>query len=90
MWLNGDTFSLCAWMCILGVTIGLIVGFISIIALISGSYVLGILLIVMLFAVLVWYLGKFAMYPGCFFLVKSDIEIRGTSQIITRLQKLIK
>lgn len=53
--------------------------FVKLVAFITGSHVVGILLILFGIYKLLRCVGTFALYPGCFSYVKADIEIR-TSQ----------
>jgi hypothetical protein len=55
--------------------------FVKLIALLSGSHILGI--VIFLFAIykLLRCIGTFALYPGCFRYIQSDIEIKSTQRI---------
>lgn len=64
--------------CLLVIVVAIIGLFVKFIAIVTSSYLLGILIILVLVGWLLRTVGCFAMYPGCFGLVKSDIEIRAS------------
>ena len=65
-----------------------IVLFLLIVKLVTGSFIVGILLLLTLLYFLLRAVGSFVMYPGSFFLTRSDIEIRMSREIPGRMVAL--
>lgn len=86
--IESESILSCSGLCILLSLLGIVLLLIKLIEIITTSYLIGIILIVMIIIWMLKNVGQFAMYPGSFSLVKSDIEIRGTSQIAQKLSKL--
>lgn len=55
--------------------------FVKLIQIITGTYLIGIVLIIFGVYKLLRGVGTFALYPGCFRYIKSDIELRGSQRI---------
>ena len=64
--------------CILTCLIFVLFLFVEFVAILTDSHLLGLLIIIFVIYLLLKYVGLFALYPGCFAYIKSDIEIRGS------------
>ena len=73
MILEGDIISTYALYCILIILFSLFYLVVKIIAFFTTSYLLGVLVIVLFLRWVLKNVGLFAMYPGSFALIKSDI-----------------
>ena len=76
--------------CLLVILVAIVGLFVKFIAIITTSYLLGILIILVLVCWMLKTIGCFAMYPGCFALVKSDIEIRASGEMVKKIQHIVK
>lgn len=72
------SFEIAAALCCI-FTIGFL--FVKLIQIITGTYLIGIFLIGLGLYKLLREVGTFALYPGCYRYIKSDIELRGSQRV---------